>query len=276
MSFNATHQKLYAEVVAQPHDDEPRLAFARHIEASHPYRARFIDLQIARIRADVVARRWRSEPSPEELKLVRQHGAEWLQMIAPLTRPLQGAAPGEEFNRGFIERVCTTPEIVTQMWGRLFALAPILHLEVRRPDPVGSVTIRELLEVPALRGLDSLHLTNWDLSDGDVKELAQCENLANLSTLDLRANRIGRAGIEALAQSPITRGILSIDLALNQVEPPQVPGYDDEGNMVTRVTSLGRDLEARHGPIPWVHVENLQGADLYHRRHVAQAYRAAH
>lgn len=274
MSFRDTHQRLYAAVVARPREDEPRLEFAQHVAASHPYRARFIELQIERIRADVAAQRWRSEPSAEEQKLLRAHAAEWLQMLAPLIRAIPSALPGEEFNRGFVERVRVPAEVVTRMAGQLFSLAPILHLDVMRPEPAGSTTLRELLAVPELRGLDTLELGNWDLTDADARELAKCDNLANLSTLDLRVNKIGRAGIEALAQSPVTRGILAIDVSLNQVEPPQVGEYDDEGNHVLRVTSLGQALEAKHGPIPWVHIENLQGADLYHRRYVAQAYRA--
>lgn len=267
---------MFADVVARPHDDAPRRAFAQHVAASHPYRTRFIELQLERIQADVAAQRWRSEPSPEEHELVRAHAAEWTQMIAPMIRPIPSVSRGGEFNRGFIERVRTTAEIMNQMSGRLFELSPILHLEITRPERDGGATLRAILGLPVLRQLDSLQLSGWDLTDADARELAKCDQLANLSTLDLRANKIGRAGVEALAQSPVTRGILHIDLSLNAVEAPQVSAYDDEGNHLLRVTSLGQALEAKYGTIPWVHIENLQGADLYHRRYVAQAYRASH
>jgi len=41
-----TYEQLLREVTSNPEDDTPRLAFASHIRAFDPDRARFIELQI--------------------------------------------------------------------------------------------------------------------------------------------------------------------------------------------------------------------------------------
>jgi uncharacterized protein (TIGR02996 family) len=123
------------------------------------------------------------------------------------------------------------------------------------------------LIVHALARHDTLALRELDLryaglTDDDLRLLARIDALAGLRTLHLQHNRIGAAGVGALAGAAWLRGLEYLDLRYNPIGPAgaaQLGGSPDVGQLRTLLldadeieaagmdalagsTSLGRDL----------------------------------
>jgi Ran GTPase-activating protein (RanGAP) involved in mRNA processing and transport len=77
--------------------------------------------------------------------------------------------------------------------------------------------LTRLLEAGALAGRRSLSLWDRGLRDEDVDELARCDALRELTSLDLGWNQIGPAGARALATSPVLANLEWLNLYHNDI-----------------------------------------------------------
>lgn len=268
MSFSETLNRLHAAVFADPDADEPRLAFARHLEPVSPDQAEFIRLQVERHAADRRDHRVRSQPSAREREFLARYGTDWAQMIAPHGRAVFNIPP-YEFNRGFVEMLHTDAGVFTSLGEKLLRLGPVRHLVLERDD----TPLADVVNHPALRHLISLHLEGWELGNPGAKAIAESPHLNRLVKLGLRNNRIGEAGVDALAASAGLRRLLVIDLRDNPYPRATIAidatVRDDDGRYHFEPTEVGQRLEAKYGPIRWLHPTNNEGADRYHLAEVA-------
>jgi uncharacterized protein (TIGR02996 family) len=250
---------LLAAVLAAPHDDGPRLAYADWLagreDEDDQLRAEFIRLQIKLVRepfagakaadptAEIVRRtRWILDEARErELRERRASG--WAVAVASLVH-------GYAFDRGFIGRVTLPAADFLVHGARLFGLAPILHVELT--GVAGHVA--ELFASPLLERVPALSLRDAGLGDDDVEVLAASPHLAGLWWLDLGHNPIGRRGVEALAAAgERLPSLVYVGLDANPCDPRETVGLEGFLIVDVRLPADGKALEALHGHLPWLH-----------------------
>jgi uncharacterized protein (TIGR02996 family) len=249
---------LLAAVLAAPHDDAPRLAYADWLaglpDEADQRRAEFIRLQIQLARepfagpigadpnVELVRRaRWlQSDARERELRELR--ASAWAVPVAALVN-------GYAFDRGFIARVTLPAADFLANGDRLLALAPILHVELTGVAGKSA----ELFASPLLERVPALSLAANGLGDDDVRLLADSPHLAKLWWLDLSQNPIGRPGVEALAASRRLPELIFVGLDNNPFDPRETVGLEGFLIVDVRLPAEGKALEAAHGYLPWLH-----------------------
>jgi uncharacterized protein (TIGR02996 family) len=182
MSTEKSLEDLLKNVIAEPDDDSPRLAYADAIERSGADdRAEFIRLQcsLERMEPDHPAR---EDARKRERDLLQQHGWEWAE-------PLGNDVNEWLYRRGFIERVGMHTEGNADAIRRVFNRAPVRHIR----------DIGQLCELEAM--VDVLPLCDrltglefWGLYAVDnnlLWKLLRSPYLKNLQTLILHHDRNG-------------------------------------------------------------------------------------
>ena len=158
------------------------------------------------------------------------------------------------FHRGFVESITVEARAFLARGAELYALTPIRSVTLIDAKPV----FRELMESDLLGQLAELGLQTAGLGDDDVRVLAECPRLANLRLLDLSFNALTRAGLELLAGSKHLTRLVNVNLAGSPCGDP-IEDYGIDGMMGWLVPSpgslppLGRELEAKYGPLAWLH-----------------------
>ena len=235
------HQ-LYAAIVAEPNDDGLRRALAAHYDGRGDPRGELIRIQLEL--ADKAAGGvLDGKLIRRERELLKAHGRAW-------AAPLADLITDGKFHRGLIGEVTLSLDRFLEVAPAVFAAAPIQHVNLTAPR----TRWRELLRSPQLARLASLGLERLDLTDDDAKLIAGAEALRSLRWLSLARNKIGSAGVEALAASPWLARLDVLDLSLNPCDPvPRPAGRDLDG----RVTAIDRPafadvLVSRYGERPWL------------------------
>jgi uncharacterized protein (TIGR02996 family) len=268
---------LLAAVTADPASDAPRLAYADALAATAPARAELVRLQVARHAAERASGALRAKPAKRERALLAAHGADWARYVEPYAVPTDNPAPdpGWTFERGFVGRLRVAPATLVGLGARLFALAPLAHLDLavdaRDGDDAGA--LRAALTSPLLGRLRTFAAASCGLTDDDAAALAANPAIAGLAWLDLRDNRIGDRGVRALAASAAVRAIPIVLLGGNPCDPGQQVSLDFDGSIADSwIPPAGEALEAAHGPIPWIHLP--PAGDLPDREHAQPARQA--
>jgi hypothetical protein len=151
--------------------------------------------------ARAAASLWRYPPRGSRLGRERQA---WPDAGTPAPRPRRDFAgpvaslvDGFVFCRGLVASIELSGMAFAEHATRLSELAPVQHLGLRGPLP----DLATLLERPEFLKLTSLYLSDVGLTDNQATVLAQAANLRRLRVLILSRNRLGKAGVEALAGS---------------------------------------------------------------------------
>lgn len=205
-----THEDAFLDdIVTHPDDDTPRRIYADWmLDQNDPVlaaRAELIHLQCDLARLPVGARR-PVEVVRREHHLLEQHGREWGSLFQRL------GCTCWEYRRGFVEGVgMSVPALLTGARA-LFQAAPIRELKLY----AGAGHLAALARCPYLLRLRTLDLEGNDLTDADVQTLAASPNLNQLTTLLLWNNRVGDAGLAALARADLPR-LTRLDLSRNGV-----------------------------------------------------------
>jgi uncharacterized protein (TIGR02996 family) len=255
---------LYEAIVRNPDDDDLRLKYADAAVSWDVALSEFIRLQVARSRDEAAQGVYRGTPSAREAELRAKHGSRWGRFIAPYARAYISDAPfqGYEFERGFVARLRTEPDMVGDMCDELLAMAPIQHLDLTNNGP-----FIPALTAPCLGKMRSLSCNGIGLGDNDAVALAERGHLDRCEYLDLSGNKIGRAGVAALLANPVIRNMAVVLLTGNPGDPAELIGQDADGNLVLEgLPPDGRDAEARFGRIPWLHLPPLGVPDRFHAR----------
>ena len=90
----------------------------------------------------------------------------------------------------------------------------ILNLKARFIREVGAI---ELAQCEELINVRSLNLAQNDIGDKGVKAIAESTILANLRSLNLKSNSIGDEGARILAESTTLVNLRSIQLVVNNI-----------------------------------------------------------
>jgi uncharacterized protein (TIGR02996 family) len=235
---------IFRRVTQSPRDDAPRLAYADAVAARDPERAELIKIQLERARRR--AERWQPERDMaegggdmihREQGMVSRRGAEWAADVSPLVSSWH-------FGRGFVETVGLDAARFLGTAPELYQRAPVLDLNLRGVRPVA----RELFASPHLSRIRSMWLVRQELGDAEAIALAGSPYLGALEWLDLGANRIGAAGLDALAASGRLPRLGYLGFMGNAVADP-TPRHADEYDADTPEAV---ELQRRYGPREWL------------------------
>lgn len=162
---------LFAQVLARPDDDPPRLVFADAIGATDPECGEFILAEVT-IRQ---ARRAGRAADPSLVTLAASHLRRFADVWA---NGLPKRADAWSFRGGFVEHVELSATQFAAEAPKLFALAPLRHVTLTGLEHgLGSA-----LAQPGMQQLVALTLKGA----GDLAALESCRPLARLEVLDLR------------------------------------------------------------------------------------------
>jgi uncharacterized protein (TIGR02996 family) len=256
------------QIRAYPDDDAPRLIFADWLEdqatTNHtrsraanaqgtewsPDRGRFIRIQIAlaRLREEAAREteltglsksdRALQEFEKEEQALEKKYIAEWI-------APFQGLGPptGQEFHRGFVEKLNIDAKDLVRHEHALFSASPLRHICLMNVGDclpgvfrcsyltrlsaltinhsrIGIPLARAIANAEHLAGLKKLHLTINNFDDDAIQHLVGSPILANLEELDLSENeKMGEMSARALASSPHLGALRTLELRNNRLGP---------------------------------------------------------
>jgi uncharacterized protein (TIGR02996 family) len=235
---------LNQAVINSPVEDAPRLAYAAAADAAKDPRGAFIRMQIKHLDQ-------RGSPPLAE----RQQIDEWVARFGPAwAGPVASMVDRSWFERGFAGHVRLSAAKFLASGQRLYAAAPVLHLDLTQAKAV----FAELCASPLLSRIRSLHLQENDLDDESMRALAASTQLRELRWLSLAFNKVDTFGVELLASSKNFPRLKYVSLAANPCNPGERVA-DDQGYIVDRwLPPEGEQLEARHGHIPWLHVPEAQ------------------
>lgn len=204
-------EQEYQRIRAYPDDDLSRLLYADWLDERGDARGEFIRVQIARARVEPVLdtlatgevaagpallRRLQTECNQLyaelcqwEKRLLAQYRQQWL-------APLRGVISGEEFRRGFVESVRITARAFLEHAPRLFAFAPLRHVQILDLDHWAEA----LANCPFLDRLASLTIYAQHSGPALAAALAGSPYLDHLRRLCLGRNRLGDEGVAHLTK----------------------------------------------------------------------------
>ncbi|GIE28167.1 hypothetical protein Ait01nite_012120 [Actinoplanes italicus] len=195
---------MYADILADPHDMDLRLAYADHIQATDPEHAELIRLQITNDRQRTSGA-WRqrqpphrpapgepgiSSPTPREQQLTAA-------LRDRLTPPLP-AAGTVRLQRGFPEYPTIAPAAFLDHADDLARLIPWRGIRFGDWD---ETDLGDLLTSPLLARAVYLDLSSSHLDDAGLRLLASSPHLKRLRWLGLADCGITLRGVQSLAEA---------------------------------------------------------------------------
>lgn len=288
---------LFAEVLTHVENDEPRRQYATWLRTTDdpraPDAADFIDLQLG------IAKALRDNPRatttsqiPDRVFEDPQRVADWWRYPVGGDRGLAGALSDNlavlveeglvadlRWYRGFVEHVTVKGQRFLEIADELFSAAPIRHVTItfaKGLDHQDRGLWQSLLASPHLRRMRSLRFPVHHadhpvaelnrLTDDDLEALAGCAQLAGLRYLDLEDERhLTIRAFRALAASPHLGQLSAIEYKLHRYDQVDF-GFAKVGPH-TKVferrplDAFRQELEAAHGPLPWLHPREHYGSD---------------
>ena len=225
-------EALLARILANPSDYKLRTQLANLAARRNDPRAELIRLQLS---GDDAAR-------PQITNLIRSH-PEWTSALTEL------GARDIKFSAGFPDEITIDASALLARGPDLLAAAPLMRLHVR--DAKGRVA--DIVRSPLLATIEALDLDDQGVTDDDVVALAASPHARRLRQLDLRYNPLTARGIEAIAASPHLKQLEVVALDGNPADPVDRVEYVDETNTHRVPTEAGKALEAKYGPLRWLH-----------------------
>lgn len=221
---------LWETVLADPDDPAPRIGLALLWRRRGDPRAELVRIELALAAQDEAT-------GQRDPVLMRRRRALLDRVGHRAAGPVVELVDGYDFHRGFVGEVRLPVDRFLEVADRLLRTAPVQHLDLTAPH----TRLAELLRSPHVSRMVSLSLAGLGLDDEAAADLARAEQLRSLRWLSLAHNRIGRPGVDALAESPVLAGLSVLDLTGNPCDPVPRPS--------------GRDLDGRisavEHPTPW-------------------------
>ena len=227
-----------SEIVANPHDDGPRMIYADWLVEQEDPLGDFIHVQCQLASAND----W--DPGQNELKR-REHeilSRNWVQWSAGMRR----CCSDIRFRRGFIDEVEIAADHLAAVGLELFEHAPLLNaLDVREATDA----ISKLVACEALDRVESLSLRGNNLTSEHLDRLTFSPYTGRLRALDLSVNQITGTGVNHL--TPL-RQLRFLKLEHNLLTPRAAEAFvrsDGFANLAS--------LSLRGNRIGWAGVKNL-------------------
>ena len=241
--------KAFDRVMAEPASLAARYALLAEWKATHHPQAALLENQLAyrryayQDRSTAPARALDAEIG----NLIAAHGREWAGRIAELVT-------GYTFHRGLVAQVELPGARFLEVGAELLALAPIQHVNLK--GGISGDVIEALAKSPLLAKLSSLHVDGAGeaLGDRGASAFANSPQVANLVELSLWHDAIERPGVEALAASKYLATAKYVGLVGNPVDPTPYVTDEGDGRYIAGRPALAAELEAKHGPRPWLEV----------------------
>ena len=241
----SAEERLIVDILADPSDDGLRLELADLGEQRGDSRATLIREQFRQLVKEARGETLEAEARRVKARdLVLSHP----QWSAPLH---ELGARNVAYARGFADEITIDADVFLQRGRELFARAPITSLHIRE----AGARVADLVRSPLLAQIESLDLDDQGVTDDDLAGLAGSEHVRRLRELHLRYNPITARGIEALAASKHLLSLALVSLDGNPADPVDRLAYHDETPQHVIPTPAGQALEAKYGPLRWLHRE---------------------
>jgi uncharacterized protein (TIGR02996 family) len=221
-----------------------------------------------------------------------------LEAIRPLEHEVQALAGSPHLTR--LEALCLTREILTAEWLPHWWKAPFLPrvatLRLRGAAPSNGLGISELLQSPAVAGLQTLDLSDTGVTTAEMWAVASSPHLDRLATLRLARNPLdtrylsylyqrpprGRPGLRTLdlsscgldaaairlmAESSLAHGLETLDLAHNRLGDAGVQALAESPHLGgLRRLNLNANQVGRAGVRAVANARSLGGLASLHLR----------
>ena len=213
-------------ILSVPDQDTPRLVYADYLEENdRSERAEFIRLQCELAKTPSYAPH-HALLKVREQELLSRYQAEWKHRL-----PMLQGVHWEAFERGFVAGVrIDDPHSLFTHAAEIFEATPIQRLSLHG---VFVPEARRLAETNSLSQVRILDLDDGNrIGNAGLEALAASPHLVQLRELKLRHNVIATAGIRALAGSPIVEKLRLLDLDSNQI-------FEDGAELLAESAKLG-------------------------------------
>lgn len=224
---------LYQAIIDQPDKDGPRRRYADHLDEQGDKLGEYIRASLERAR-----RGFRSESLPAKLD-------------DELAAPIRQWVRTWQVDRGLISLVEMDGKAFVDHGSDVFARAPIQHLNLINAKSV----FAEIVQSPVLSRAQSLSIVKENLGDEEAKLLASSAHVRRLVYLDLSANRIGKAGLEAITASSNLAALKMLHFDYNLVASPVAQWNSDGVSGLVYQESGGpiqATLKQKFGEKPWM------------------------
>lgn len=224
---------LYQAIIDQPDKDGPRRRYADYLNEQGDKLGEYIRGSLERAR-----RGFRSESLPANLN-------------DELAGPIRQWIRTWQVDRGFIALVEMDGKTFVDHGRDVFARAPIQHLNLINAKPV----FAEIVQSPFLARVQTLSIVKENLGDEEAKLLASSVHVRGLVYLDLSANKIGQAGLEAITASSNLAALKMLHFDYNLVASP-VAQWNSDGVSGLVYQESGGPIQAmlkqKFGDKPWM------------------------
>lgn len=224
---------LYQAIIDQPARDRPRRRYADYLEEHGDQLGEYIRVSLERAR-----RGFRSESLPANLD-------------DELAAPIRQWIRTWQVDRGLISLVEMDGKAFVDHGRDVFARAPIQHLNLTNAKSV----FAEIVQSPVLARAQTLSIVKENLGDAEAKLLASSAYVRALVYLDLSANKIGQAGLEAITASSNLAALKMLHFDYNLVASP-VAQWSSDGVSGLVYRESGGPIQAmlrqKYGEKPWM------------------------
>lgn len=199
------------EVRANPHDDAPRLILADYLEEAGDLRGELIRVQVelSHLPPGDPARR---ELELRESELLAENAEEWLASLRELGA--EGVS-ARCFQRGLIERVRISAKAFLEHGVELCRQAPALYcLELRTRGDLSALS--RVCASPMPAQVTALDLSANKLAAADLLLMAASGWPSQIESLTLAFNQLDDAAMAAFGQWPV---LTDLDLSVNRIGP---------------------------------------------------------
>ena len=240
-------ERVYADILANPEDDAPRLRYADLVGGDRAELIR-VGIQLRDLRREGIHGR-DDVGTARHLDRIASWHPEWADPVRPLVGEFR-------FRRGFVEDVTLSADEFLERAAALYAVAPVLTVRLTQ----ATECIEALMASSFLERLRALDLSHNKLRDHDAAIIASSPYIGRLRWLDLSGNKIGESGIDALARA--TRVALPelryLGLWLNAARDPSDERLDlDHVQVAWEPKPEGDLLEMKYGPLKWLHHRSI-------------------